>query len=278
LEPPPAIPAALPSSARPAEVTPSFPPAAWIAATALAVLVLIGWVVVRRSRAQCPGARLIDQSPGSDRTYRLKKRNTVIGRKGFPNDFGLDSNTVGRQHARIEYRNEENAFYISDLSSKNGTRLQRGGAADPYATVSMNHQPGATHGEPIVVSQSQKLRHRDEILVGDVSLLFLVESEWKMEPRAGHSETQTLPGSGGASDASAPAGSQLNGTERCDQHPDELAVVRCNRCHRLICSKEDPVEHEGGMACRQVVEEGRCPNLGNAPTVGIYDDSSRLPV
>lgn len=272
---PPAVPSAPPSSASLAGLAATVPSAAWMAGAALAVLVLIGWIIFRRSRAQCPGARLIDQSPGSDLSYRVKKRSTVIGRKGFPNDFGLDSNAVGRQHARIEYRKEESAFYISDLNSKNGTRLQRGGAADPYATVSMDHQPGSTHGEPIMVSQAQKLRHRDEILLGDVSLLFLIESEWKMEPQAGDSEPETrrLPLSGEAPNAPVPTGFQLDGTEHCEQHPDEMAVARCNRCHRLICDKEDPVAHEGGKACRQVVEEGRCPNLGNARTVGIYDDS-----
>lgn len=268
--PPPAIPA---ESAPLAEVTATVPSAAWISLAVVALLVPIGWILFRRSRAQCPGARLIDQSPGREASYRLKKRSTVIGKKGFTNDFGLDSHVVSRQHARIEYRKDENAFYISDLNSKNGTRLQRGGTADPFATVSMDHRPGSTQGQPILVSQAQKLRHRDEILVGDVALLFLIESEWKMEPQAGYSETetQTLPLSGNAPNAPVATRFQLDGTSHCEQHPDQMAVARCNCCHRLICGKEDPVEHEGGTACRQIIEEGRCPNLDNARTVGIYD-------
>lgn len=59
-----------------------------------------------------------------DRTYSwtLSKGRYILGRTRSVN-FCVDNTTVSRQHARIEVRDESDHFTVTDLNSRNGTRL-----------------------------------------------------------------------------------------------------------------------------------------------------------
>jgi len=65
----------------------------------------------------------MDLSGVTDRkTYMIDKRTIKIGRaSGTDVDLCISRNTVSAEHARIEYK--DNAFYLIDLGSKNGTYL-----------------------------------------------------------------------------------------------------------------------------------------------------------
>ena len=84
---------------------------------------------VTRSKAKTskdtglPEAYLMDLSGVTDRkTYMIDKRAIKIGRaSGTDIDLCISRITVSAGHARIEYK--DNAFYLIDLGSKNGTYL-----------------------------------------------------------------------------------------------------------------------------------------------------------
>lgn len=84
---------------------------------------------VTRSKAKTskdigiPEAYLMDLSGVTDRkTYMINKRAIKIGRASDTDvDLCISKSTISAEHARIEYKN--NAFYLTDLGSKNGTYL-----------------------------------------------------------------------------------------------------------------------------------------------------------
>ncbi len=68
-------------------------------------------------------AYLVDVNGATDKeSHRISKRITMIGRaKGDTADICIDENTISGAHAQIEYKDQ--AFYITDLQSRNGTYL-----------------------------------------------------------------------------------------------------------------------------------------------------------
>ena len=67
-----------------------------------------------------PGASLTDTGDVTGRqAYSINRILTLIGRQRESVDICLDKGTVSGEHAQIEYR--DNAFYLSDLGSSNGT-------------------------------------------------------------------------------------------------------------------------------------------------------------
>lgn len=97
--------------------------------------------------ASCSIALLINPSTGEE--FNLRRYSTSIGRD-LGNDVVLASDkALSRQHALIQFIN--GSFYVQDLQSKNGTRLN-GGA----------------------VTTLRPLRSGDEIAVGLTRLVFLL--------------------------------------------------------------------------------------------------------
>lgn len=97
--------------------------------------------------ASCSIALLINPSTGEE--FNLQRYSTSIGRD-LGNDVVVASDkALSRQHALIQFIN--GSFYVQDLQSKNGTRLN-GGA----------------------VTTLRPLRSGDEIAVGLTRLVFLL--------------------------------------------------------------------------------------------------------
>lgn len=97
--------------------------------------------------ASCRIALLINPSTGEE--FNLQRYSTSIGRD-LGNDVVVASDkALSRQHALIQFIN--GSFYVQDLQSKNGTRLN-GGA----------------------VTTLRPLRSGDEIAVGLTRLVFLL--------------------------------------------------------------------------------------------------------
>ncbi len=94
----------------------------------------------------------IEKGPGAGRVFNLSPGGVyLIGREGA--DIPLDDPKVSRKHAEIGLYGPE-AFVIRDLASTNGTLLN--GRA---------------------VSEKAKLRHWDEIGVGETALRFSMIEE-----------------------------------------------------------------------------------------------------
>lgn len=79
-------------------------------------------------------------------------RSITLGREGDAG-FVIDDEKVSRYHARITYVPAENAYYLHDLDSTNGTIVRRGGQDIPIT------------GEPF------KLKQRDNINLGRTTLV-----------------------------------------------------------------------------------------------------------
>lgn len=119
-----------------------------------------------RLKRDFPAARLIDLSTKEGRVYRLKSRSTQIGRKGWQeNAIAIDSDSISRRHARIDYRIDTKAFYLVDMGSTHGTEL--------------NHQ-----AVPKNESKGVLIKHRDEIMLAEFKFLFLLDSEMFAERNA----------------------------------------------------------------------------------------------
>lgn len=84
-----------------------------------------------------------------DRRYALSSAVVVMGR-GSGTDIKLDDPNVSREHA--ELRNDDGAWFVSDLGSTNGTHV--GGAP---------------------VAQPRELRDGDQIQIGNSVLTFVLE-------------------------------------------------------------------------------------------------------
>ncbi len=87
------------------------------------------------------------QSGGESKTFALSD-STVLGR-GSTADFALPDSSVSRQHARIEQR--ESDYFILDLGSRNGTRVNGG-----------------------LIACETRLSTGDRIDLGDLSLEFVL--------------------------------------------------------------------------------------------------------
>ena len=91
----------------------------------------------------------IEQGAGSGKTYTLSSGGTyLIGREGA--DIALDDEKVSRKHAEIGLYGPD-AYVVRDLASTNGTRL---------------------NGKRI--TDKVKLKHWDEIRVGDTVIRFAI--------------------------------------------------------------------------------------------------------
>lgn len=103
--------------------------------------------VVRENGGVPPRVLLLLGGPGKDRTFLIRGQTTTIGR-GLDNDLVVESTDVSRHHARLDFH--EGGYYLSDLGSTNGTRVD---------------------GQP--VRQPTPLRDGAQIELGSVQLQFL---------------------------------------------------------------------------------------------------------
>lgn len=94
--------------------------------------------------AQLPEAQLADLNNAckGSATFDLDKALVTIGR-GEPNDIRIPQTTISKHHATIEYKHL--AFYLTDLKSTNGTRL---------------------NGEPLKAHEPVRLKNSDLISFG----------------------------------------------------------------------------------------------------------------
>lgn len=83
-----------------------------------------------------------------DAIYRLQKPQTTIGR-GLDADIRIPDDQISKEHVSIEVTG--NVYTIIDLNSRNGTLV---------------------NDKPITPQQRTRLKHMDEISVGDTRLLF----------------------------------------------------------------------------------------------------------
>jgi predicted component of type VI protein secretion system len=60
-----------------------------------------------------------------DKTLDLwtDKNDVVVGRSASHSDLAINHASISRKHCRVEYSLSEDAFYITDLSSSNGTTI-----------------------------------------------------------------------------------------------------------------------------------------------------------
>ena len=86
------------------------------------------------------------------REYEIINNPSVLGREEKV-DIYLKGNTISRRHASIGF--EEDKFYIKDLDSTNGTKI---------------------NGKFIKTGTKSTLNHRDRIELGDVEVQFLKSS------------------------------------------------------------------------------------------------------
>lgn len=94
------------------------------------------------------GYLTIENSTGKE-TIELNKEILLLGRMSGVVDYVLDSNVVGRVHARIE--NIDNYYYITDLGSKNGSYL---------------------NGARLVANEKYKLEDNSHIKLANINLYF----------------------------------------------------------------------------------------------------------
>ncbi|WP_411167592.1 FHA domain-containing protein [Clostridium sp. MB05] len=66
-------------------------------------------------------AYLISENNGTTEKITISKEIFIIGRLKQKVDYAIQNGTVGKEHAKIIYK--EGVFYITDLNSKNGTYL-----------------------------------------------------------------------------------------------------------------------------------------------------------
>ncbi|OMH30389.1 diguanylate cyclase [Motiliproteus sp. MSK22-1] len=107
---------------------------------------------------------------GEQYYFPLKEREVIIGRQEQA-DLVLNMPSVSRVHATIAARND--AYYIEDLESSNGTKLN-GARIKPY--------------------ESHALSLGDEIEIGDAKLLFQPIADYQREQN--NSSKRLLPGGG----------------------------------------------------------------------------------
>lgn len=86
-----------------------------------------------------------------DRRFPLKKDRYIIGKKAGTADVLLQSVSVSRIHAVIQRR--ENDYYLTDLNSRNGTRV---------------------NGKWLEADEPVRLADRDQILFADVLVGFII--------------------------------------------------------------------------------------------------------
>jgi hypothetical protein len=259
-------------------------------AAALLFLALVAILMLRRrgdtASVAVPAARLIDLGGQTGETeLPLKGPLTRIGLLDDQNDIIIKREGVSRQHALIEFK--DNAFYLRDLRSTNGTFL--------------NDNP-----IPLDDRSGQMLRHGDILRFGPYSFRFVIDQMLEAEKRegdggAGVGETVRLegrvtrrvasevgPGTPGVtiekpdaasealavkpgptlakqpdrapSSVSASAAHAVAYGDYCDLHRSRVAIARCAHCGHLLCDLEEPVDQpDGGKVCRAVVEGGTCP-------------------
>ena len=114
-------------------------------------------------------AILVDRRTGSE--FNVSRYSTSLGR-----DLGCDlvinlDKTISRQHANIVY--VDGKFYLQDLQSKNGTRL---------------------NGKK--VQDRLELRSGDEITLGLTQLIFVLLPSHFLTPVSEKNRTETLVGTG----------------------------------------------------------------------------------
>lgn len=98
-----------------------------------------------------PVYELIMVKPQTGETYPIDRKTYLIGRSRNCDLTLLHSDTLGREHCRIVYREHSREYYIEDLRSKNGTYL------------------GTRRLEP---NTQVKLLAHAEIFIGDYCLRF----------------------------------------------------------------------------------------------------------
>jgi pSer/pThr/pTyr-binding forkhead associated (FHA) protein len=287
-------------------------PTPWLfgvaAGAILFIVVIVIFLLRRRDQIpsiSVPAARLIDLGGQTGEPEpRLKGVVTRIGLLDDRNDIVVKSEGISREHALIEFK--DNAFYLRDLRSTNGTFL--------------NDKPVAPDDR-----SGQMLRHGDILRFGPYSFRFVIdhmlEAEKEGDGKRPVGETVRLPGAPVTRRVSAAAGPAAPGItdhplhdypprpahpggaqpeaaqqapavkpgltlvkepgkapsfvshavapgDHCDVHRARMAVARCAHCGHLICDLEEPVDQpDGGKSCRVFVEGGTCPH--QAPPKGL---------
>lgn len=106
---------------------------------------------VRKPAFDAPYVFVLTVVDGDDFTlaHRIDRRETIVGRSPEA-EFTVDDETVSKQHCRLVV--EGGVCTAFDLGSLNGT---------------------CVNARPLRPGTAQRLRHLDEILVGDVRLMLL---------------------------------------------------------------------------------------------------------
>lgn len=88
----------------------------------------------RQVMPMTPGHHLVvRRGPGLNKIFSLNKQLMTLGRDEA-NDITIDDPEVSRYHLRIEWNNNANAYFVEDLQSTNGTRVNSGSrVTDPQA-------------------------------------------------------------------------------------------------------------------------------------------------
>lgn len=98
----------------------------------------------------CVLALAVIAGPDLHAIYRIRGSQTVVGREGEA-DFALTDPQVSKRHIQIEV--SASVYTLVDLGSRNGTQLNRRAVAS---------------------GGRQRLKHLDEIQIGNSQLLFMV--------------------------------------------------------------------------------------------------------
>jgi VWFA-related protein len=110
-----------------------------------------GKTMVRRERTP-PQVRLAIVQDGKPSAFASRETPITIGRARERVNVFIEDPLVSGEHARI--RRDGSQFYLEDLTSKNGTRL---------------------NGEPIAPGQPRALKNNDRIYIGDAVVTFAVD-------------------------------------------------------------------------------------------------------
>jgi VWFA-related protein len=113
-----------------------------------------GRTMMRHGREPTPPqVRLAIVQDGQPSEFVSRESPIVLGRSKERVNVFIPDPLVSGEHARI--RRDGSAFYLEDLTSKNGTRL---------------------NGEPIAPGQPRVLKSNDRIYIGDAVVTFVVDS------------------------------------------------------------------------------------------------------
>ena len=107
---------------------------------------------VRKKPFASPYVLTLSVIDGGDGTgvFRINKARVIIGRSQLV-DFYIEDEQISNEHFAIEVTGT--VYTLIDLDSRNGTEL---------------------NDRPVAAEQRSRLKHADEITVGDLRLLFTV--------------------------------------------------------------------------------------------------------